>query len=303
MKSLYTRALPQIYRWGKRANRSKEFLPKGFRKPRQRKMAERIREKYARRNLGKALVIVMAALVNFAAFSGMGPTYELGLGAFLLITLAAGARDTIHFILLFFLMSVMRDVLSGLTGEMPSIKALAPLVVSTLLVLPFRRKAALKWLRAGRADRITLALAAATCAVSIAALLIWAFRAQNLGEGPRMVRFFAAHFPAWTVFAFGPPLFALVNAFSEEAVYRGLSQETIGTAFGAWPALFLQSTLYAAAHFITGFPNGYAGYVMTFFYGCVLGYMRLRTGGLKAPYLTHIIADLVIGYFLAFKVL
>ncbi len=262
-----------------------------------------ITAKYARGNLERALVIAAIVLVNLAALSGMGPTYEAGLGAFLFIAVIRRAWGPVHFLLLFFLMSGLRDVLPGLTGQMPSVRALAPLAASTLVMLAFRKREAIGWLRTGRADGVTIAIGIAASVASFIALLVWASFAPSLGEGPAMVRRFSALFPAWTILAFGAPLFAFVNAFSEEAVYRGLSQAAIGEALGPWPGLVLQATLYAAAHFTTGFPNGYAGYAMTFFYGSVLGYMRMRSGGLKAPYLAHVAADLTIGYYLAFKFL
>ncbi len=264
-------------------------------------MAESATE--TRKNLERALVIATVALVNVAAFARMGVIYELGLGAFLAVAIAGRARGAVHFVLLFFLMSAMRDALPGLAGEMPSIKAVVPLAASTLLMLPFTKREAFAWMRAGSVDVATALIGAVTSAVSIAALLVWAFWTTDFGEGPAIIKFFSAHFPAWMIFAFGAPLFALVNAFSEEAVYRGLSQATIGDACGPGAAIALQSTLYAAAHFLTGFPNGYAGYAMTFSYGCVLGYMRQRTGGIKASCLTHVAADLTIAYFLAFSVL
>jgi len=260
-------------------------------------------EKYERKNLEKALVIATVALVNVAAFSRMGRTYEAGLGVFLLVALVRGAWGPVHFMLLFFLMSGLRDVLPGVMGHMPSIRALAPLAASTVIMLPFIKRDAIGWLKKGRADNITIAIGIAACVAAFVALLVWARFAPDLGEGPAIVRRFSAHFPSWTILVFGPTLFALVNAFSEEAVYRGLSQAAIGEVLGPWTALVFQATLYAAAHFITGFPNGYAGYAMTFFYGSALGYMRLRTGGLRAPYITHVAADLTIGYYLAFKFL
>ena len=64
--------------------------------------------------------------------------------------------------------------------------------------------------------------------------------------------------------------------------------------------MILQASAFAILHFAAGFPNGIAGYLMTFVYGLILGYLRERTGGLLAPYVTHVVADLVIGYFLYF---
>ena len=62
----------------------------------------------------------------------------------------------------------------------------------------------------------------------------------------------------------------------------------------------LQASAFAAAHVLLGFPNGRLGYLMVFVYGTMLGYLRVRSKGMLAPYLTHVLADLTIGYFLCF---
>jgi hypothetical protein len=41
--------------------------------------------------------------------------------------------------------------------------------------------------------------------------------------------------------------------------------------------------------------------LMVLVYGIALGYLRKRGNGMLAPYITHVIADLTIGYFLYFE--
>ena len=95
-----------------------------------------------------------------------------------------------------------------------------------------------------------------------------------------------------------------MNAFAEEVVYRGVMQEALSRVFKQKSiVLVLQASTFAAIHFAVGFPNGFLGYLMVFVYGFVLGYLRVRTNGMLAPYLAHVIADLAIGYFLCLHAL
>jgi membrane protease YdiL (CAAX protease family) len=62
----------------------------------------------------------------------------------------------------------------------------------------------------------------------------------------------------------------------------------------ALEALVLQALAFAALHFRAGFPRGAVGVALTFVYGLLLGYLRRRAGGLMAPFITHVLTDLVI---------
>ncbi len=113
-----------------------------------------------------------------------------------------------------------------------------------------------------------------------------------------MARVFS-QYPKWLIFGLGIPIFALANAFAEEAIFRGITQTALMQAFGhSYTAVILQASAFAAFHFVSGFPNGYVGCIMTFFYGIMLGYLRERSQGLLAPYSAHFVADLAIGYYL-----
>jgi membrane protease YdiL (CAAX protease family) len=58
--------------------------------------------------------------------------------------------------------------------------------------------------------------------------------------------------------------------------------------------LVLQAVAFAALHFRAGFPRGMVSVGLTFVYGLVLGELRRRAGGLMAPFITHVLTDLVI---------
>lgn len=99
-------------------------------------------------------------------------------------------------------------------------------------------------------------------------------------------------------------MFSTLNAFAEEVVYRGIFLEAaLQARIIPIIAVLLQASAFAAIHFQAGFPNGFAGYFMTFVYGTALGILRYETKGILAPFITHIMADLVILYFLYFKFL
>ena len=89
--------------------------------------------------------------------------------------------------------------------------------------------------------------------------------------------------------------FSVVNAAVEKAAYRGVLLGALRKA-GITPraALVLQAIAFAALHFRAGFPRGIVGVGLTFVYGLVLGELRCRAGGLMAPFITHVLTDVVI---------
>jgi membrane protease YdiL (CAAX protease family) len=56
----------------------------------------------------------------------------------------------------------------------------------------------------------------------------------------------------------------------------------------------IQAILFGAHHYLAGFPNGASGLVLTLIYGFLLGILRRLSGGMLAPLMAHIAADLVI---------
>jgi hypothetical protein len=187
--------------------------------------------------------------------------------------------------------------------DLPATTFLVPFVVSTLLILPFpQARETLRWFKKGTIDRTTVLLIFLTGILSTFALITWAFWTNNLGVGEKMMGGFA-DLSLWLVAGVGIPLFALVNAFAEEVVYRGVAQQALASVFSSVTLVIaLQASAFAAAHVRFGFPNGMVGYLMVGVYGGMLGYLRYRSEGMLAPYVTHVIADLTIGYFLYFHV-
>ena len=88
-------------------------------------------------------------------------------------------------------------------------------------------------------------------------------------------------------------IFSLANALMEEAIFRGVFQETLTAEWGPWPAVVIQGVLFGVIH-IQGFPHGVEGMVMASAYGVALGWLRLRSGGMAAPCIAHVCADATI---------
>ncbi|HYX72145.1 MAG TPA: CPBP family glutamic-type intramembrane protease, partial [Nitrososphaera sp.] len=61
----------------------------------------------------------------------------------------------------------------------------------------------------------------------------------------------------------------------------------------------IQAGSFAAFHYLAGFPNGVFGLAMVFVYGFMLGVLRRRSRGLLAPWIAHVLADIVIFAILA----
>ena len=58
-------------------------------------------------------------------------------------------------------------------------------------------------------------------------------------------------------------------------------------------AIAIQALSFGIAHY-GGFPRGALGVAMATSYGLMMGIIRHQSGGLLAPFLSHICADLVI---------
>ena len=87
--------------------------------------------------------------------------------------------------------------------------------------------------------------------------------------------------------------FALLNALVEEVLFRGAVLHHLGDLLGGWTAALVQALAFGMLH-LNGYPYGPAGVALAAVYGLMLGAMRLRSGGLLAPWIAHVLTDLVI---------
>jgi len=77
-------------------------------------------------------------------------------------------------------------------------------------------------------------------------------------------------------------LFAVVNSFFEEVLYRGVFMYALEAAFGSPAvALILQAVFFGLLH-VQGFPRGVSGMVLAGVFGLALGYLRIRSRGIPS---------------------
>jgi membrane protease YdiL (CAAX protease family) len=85
----------------------------------------------------------------------------------------------------------------------------------------------------------------------------------------------------------------MLNAVGEECVFRGMLLDALRTSMSSTTAVVVQAMAFGLIHF-RGFPSGWVGVALAAVYGLMLGALRLRAGGMLAPVLTHVFADLTI---------
>lgn len=200
--------------------------------------------------------------------------------------------------LLFFFLFVASRWYPDWVWRMPTASFLVPLASAWLCCFPFASaRGSWRWFRKGQLDQATWMLLVLVSLASAIGLILWALRMDYLGIARHMIGPLREA-PRWLSVLVLIPTFALMNAFAEEAVYRGVLQDALERCFpGRRQLVFvLQASAFAAAHYQAGFPNGGAGYLMTFLFAYALGVLRWRSNGMLAPYLAHVIADAVIGF-------
>jgi hypothetical protein len=91
----------------------------------------------------------------------------------------------------------------------------------------------------------------------------------------------------------GAVLFSIVNAAAEEFVYRGFVHQSLAETFPLPAALLLQAAAFGLLH-IQGFPSGVTGAGLAFVFGLMMGWIRVQSDGMLAPWAAHVAADLTI---------
>jgi hypothetical protein len=103
-------------------------------------------------------------------------------------------------------------------------------------------------------------------------------------------------FPALPAAALFPAVIAIsaLNAFAEELLFRGLAFDAISE--GGQNERFANIGLafaFGIFHF-KGFPFGFAGSILAFVFGYLMGFLRMKSKGLLLPWVAHFTADLCI---------
>lgn len=186
------------------------------------------------------------------------------------------------------------SVVLAVAGVSPQ-QVLFPIAFTAYFVVvwrvPWLRRAS-SWLRRGAIDGTILALAGGIAAIAAIALLAsYTIVKPDIAD---IVRTFVPDQPLWAL-APGAFLFAMLNAAIEEAAYRGVLLSALDATLGAGAvAVLLQAIAFGALHLYGGFPRGVAGVFLAFIYGLMLGALRRRAGGLLAPWIAHVLTDIVI---------
>lgn len=88
--------------------------------------------------------------------------------------------------------------------------------------------------------------------------------------------------------------FSILNAAVEEIAYRGIVLDglrEVGLPLSG--VIGLQAAAFGTIH-IAGFPRGWIGVGLATVYGTLLGVIRMQAGGMLAPWIAHILTDIVI---------
>ena len=101
------------------------------------------------------------------------------------------------------------------------------------------------------------------------------------------------------ILIFAGAVFALVNAILEEAIWRCLILNWLRTQMRVQFAVVLQAISFGISHW-NGLPSGMFGIILATIYGLMLGYLAVRSKGILAPILTHIITDVCVFTILVF---
>lgn len=237
---------------------------------------------------------VVVATAAFTVVVAAGAPWELALPAILLECVLMA---------LFWNRPAVRSV--ALLGLLLSVLALTPLMLlwplplllALLIFVGLTRVSALSWdsgwLRPGRLSGSTWWLIAGVVPVSIVVLALWyAVHGAEL-EGQAYYRQLLNTHPWWILALMGAA-FVVVNAACEELLFCGVVQ-TAATRTSAivGVGILVQCLFFGLIHY-QGFPSGVLGIVLAACYGVLLGVLRLRSGGLVAPWLAHMCADVTI---------
>jgi membrane protease YdiL (CAAX protease family) len=221
---------------------------------------------------GRAVLIALAGLTLLAAVTRRARSFRLGLA--LSSTIAAFALPwEVSWWPLPGALGVLVYVLSCLIGRSPADPAIH--------------------FRLGKLTRTDGLIILSIAAVS--AGFLYLFRAmmpphQFLGDQ------LVIQIPASLMLLAGI-LFATANAAVEELLFRGAIMHHLRYAFGVWPAVALQAVAFGLLH-LHGYPYGPIGVALATVYGLLLGAVRVRSNGLLAPWVAHVVADSVIFIFI-----
>lgn len=147
-----------------------------------------------------------------------------------------------------------------------------------------------EWLRVGRIGPFAWAMWALIVVLSVVGLLAWNHLFD--GELPEAYRDLAQDVSPGAAIA-GAFAFLVVNGAIEDSIWAGVLLSATERLVPSWLAIVTVAASFGLAH-LNGVPSGPVGVVMAGSWGLVLALLRVRTGGMGATYLAHIVADATI---------
>lgn len=246
-----------------------------------------------RQLVGSGLVIAVAAFgVGFVPAVSRGPGVALVANALAAATVGAvvlGSPAAFRAVLVADLVGAC--VLSGFFGLWPLLAAIGLIGAGLVAAREPRLHLAAPWLSRGSWTRGVVGLLAVTVVGSAGALIAWTLLGDPQVPGAYMEM--ARRHRPWVVVPLGCA-FVLVNAAVEETLFRGEFLVELAVVWGPAAAVTVQAAAFGLLHLLVGFPSGWLGAVMAGVWGVLLGIMRLRSGGMLAPYIGHVCADAII---------
>jgi membrane protease YdiL (CAAX protease family) len=94
-------------------------------------------------------------------------------------------------------------------------------------------------------------------------------------------------------------LFAVMNAFGEEVVYRAAPLSQLWQVVGERQAVWLTAVWFGLGHYYGGIPNGPIGALLSGGIALLYGKAMVETRGLVLPTVMHMVTDVAIYLFLA----
>lgn len=89
------------------------------------------------------------------------------------------------------------------------------------------------------------------------------------------------------------PLAALVNAATEEAIFRGALFSTLA-GWPTWAVIFLSGAVFGLSHWSSGIPSGPIGALAAALFGLALASLRASSRSLVLPITSHFVVNVVI---------
>ncbi|MEN2742436.1 type II CAAX endopeptidase family protein [Microbacterium sp. X-17] len=238
--------------------------------------------------LGPIVVLLAGASLSFATNPAVTVVVVAGLGAAAVFGWRRLPPQLLDAIVLVAAMWIALFLPS--TGLWPIPAALA--LVATVVVafaagrLPLWRA----WLRRGRITRLDGLFFLGIVALTAIGLFLW----QRVTDAPLPAAYaqLAGELPL-PVVAIGAFLFLIVNGAIEDSVWSGVLLTAAERSLPTWLAVAVTAVSFGLAH-VNGVPNGPVGVIMVTAWGVVLATLRIRTGGMLATYVAHVLADLTI---------